>query len=255
MELQYLKLTADQAIATVMIHRPDKGNSLSPEVLREIGDVFLDLNGRQDISVIILTGGEKIFSAGFDLDAVKDIRKDSNEDFVALFHRAYRSIRFCAQPVLAAIGGPAMAGGFDLTQMCDIRYASEKARFGQREVVLSLIPMLDPLFRIIGFGPALEWALTGKDIDVEEAYRLGFVTRIFPPGTVIEEVTAIARKMAANDRTTLVETKRLSIDILHNSLDSSMKSHEWLFRSYVGSDDNRKRIDVILESIRSRSKT
>ena len=255
MELQYLKLTADQAVATVMIHRPDKGNSLSPEVLREIGDVFLDLNGRQDISVIILTGGEKIFSAGFDLDAVKDIRKDSNEDFVALFHRAYRSIRFCAQPVLAAIGGPAMAGGFDLTQMCDIRYASEKARFGQREVVLSLIPMLDPLFRIIGFGPAHEWALTGKDIDVEEAYRLGFVTRIFPPGTVIEEVTAIAQKMAANDRTTLVETKRLSIDILHNSLDSSMKSHEWLFRSYVGSDDNRKRIDVILESIRNRSKT
>jgi enoyl-CoA hydratase len=255
MELQYLKLTSDQAVATVTIHRPDKGNSLSPEVLREIGDLFLDLSGRKDISVVILTGGEKIFSAGFDLDAVKNIRKDSNEDFVALFHRAYRSIRFCAQPVLAAIGGPAMAGGFDLTQMCDIRYASEKARFGQREVVLSLIPMLDPLFRIIGFGPALEWALTGKDIDVEEAYRLGFVTRIFPQGTVIEEVTAIARKMAANDRTTLVETKRLSIDILHNSLDSSMKSHEWLFRSYVGSDDNRKRIDIILESIRNRSKT
>lgn len=254
MEQEYLKLTIEQAVATVMIHRPEKGNSLSPDVLQEIGDTFLELSNRQDVSVIILTGGEKIFSAGFDLDAVKDIRKDSNEDFVALFHRAYRSIRFCAQPVLAAIGGPAMAGGFDLTQMCDIRYASEKARFGQREVLLSLIPMLDPLFRIIGFGPALEWALTGKDIDVQEAYRLGFVTRIFPQGTVLDEVTAIARKMASNDRATLVETKRLSIDILHNSLDASMKSHEWLFRGYVGSEDNRKRIDVILESIRNKSK-
>lgn len=253
MELKYLTLTVEQAVATVLINRPEKGNSLSPDVLREIGDVFQDLSGRQDVSVVVLTGGEKIFSAGFDLDAVRDIRRDSNEDFVALFHRAYRSIRFCAQPVLAAIGGPAMAGGFDLTQMCDIRYASEKARFSQREVLLSLIPMLDPLFRIIGMGPALEWALTGKDIDVQEAYRLGFVTKIFPQGTVIDEVTAIARKMAANDRATLVETKRLSIDILHNSLDASMKSHEWLFRTYVGSNDNRKRIDVMLEGIRKKA--
>lgn len=254
MDLQFLKLTVEKGVATVLLNRPEKGNSLSPDMLTEIGDLFLHLKTREDVTVIVLTGGEKIFSAGFDLDYVKEMKLESNEQFVANFWRAYRSIRFCAQPVIAAIGGAAMAGGFDLTQMCDIRYASERAKFGQREVMLSIIPALDPLCRIIGFGPALEWALTARDIDVQEAYRVGFVTRVFPEGTVVKETTDIALKMAEFDRSTLIETKRYSIDLLHNSLDASVKSHEWLFRNFVGSDENRSRINSLLETIRNRKK-
>src|SRR5450759_3343217 len=120
-----------------------------------------------------------MFSAGFDLDFIKTIKKETNEEFTALFHRAYRAIMFCTQPVIAAVGGPAIAGGFDLTLMCDIRYASERAKFGQREVVLSLNPLLDPLWRIIGMGAAKELALTGRIIDAAEAFRLGYVSRVF----------------------------------------------------------------------------
>lgn len=254
MELQFLKLTVEKGVATVLLNRLEKGNSLSPDMLSEIGDLFLHLPSREDVNVIILTGGEKIFSAGFDLDYVKEMKLEANGPFVANFWRAYRSIRFCAQPVIAAIGGAAMAGGFDLTQMCDIRYASEKAKFGQREVMLSIIPALDPLCRIIGFGPAMEWALTARDIDVQEAFRVGFVTRIFPEGTVVKEVTEIALKMAQFDRSTLIETKRYGNDLLHNSLDASMKSHQWLFRNFVGSDENRSRINSLLETIRNRNK-
>ena len=254
MELQFLKLNVEKQVATVLLNRPDKGNSLSPDMLREIGDLFLHLKTREDVTVIILTGGEKIFSAGFDLDYVKEMKLDANKEFVENFWRAYRSVRFCAQPVIAAIGGAAMAGGFDLTQMCDIRYASERAKFGQREVMLSIIPALDPLYRIIGFGPALEWGLTARDIDVNEAFRVGFVTRIFPEGTVVKETTEIALKMAEFDRTTLIETKRYSIDLMHNSMDASMKSHEWLFANFVGSDENRFRINSLLETIRNRKK-
>ena len=90
---------------------------------------------------------------------IKTIEKASNEAFTILFHRAYRAILFCSQPVIAAVGGPAIAGGFDLTMMCDIRYASTRAKFGQREIVLSLTPILDPLWRIIGLGRAKEVAL------------------------------------------------------------------------------------------------
>jgi len=254
MDLQYLKLTEERGVATVLLNRPEKGNSLSPDMLGEIGDLFANLSTRKDITVIILTGGEKIFSAGFDLDFVKELKMENNGPFVDLFWRVYRSIRFCAQPVIAAIGGPAMAGGFDLTQMCDIRYASERAKFGQREVVLSILPVLDPLWRIIGFGPALEWALSGRDIDVQEAYRMGFVTRVFAEGAVVKEVTEIALRMAAYDRSTLVETKRMSIDILHDSLDGSMKIHDRLFRNYIGSEENRSRVNSLLETIRNRKK-
>jgi enoyl-CoA hydratase/carnithine racemase len=254
MNLEHLKLAVESGVATVLINRPGKGNSLSPDVLREIAEVFENLSERQEVRVIILTGGEKIFSAGFDLDVLKTLEKDSNEEFIALFHRAYRSIRFCTQPVLAAIGGAAIAGGFDLAQMCDIRYASERAKFSQREMMLSVPPVLDPLWRIIGFGNALEWAFTAKMIDVYEAHRVGFVSSIFSEGTVLKEVDAIAREMASFDRMCLAETKIMGLKILNNNIDGSMKMHEWLFRTYVGSQDNKERIETILKSIGSRSK-
>jgi len=145
MEYQHLIVSITEKVATVTINRPDKGNSLSPEVLAEIELVFAELSIDKGVNVIILTGGEKMFSAGFDLDYIKTIEKVSNESFTGLFHRAYRAILFCSQPVIAAVGGPAIAGGFDLTLMCDIRYASERAKFGQREIVLTLNQLLDPL--------------------------------------------------------------------------------------------------------------
>ena len=254
MNTRYLSISVSDKVATVTIDRPDKGNSLSPQVLEEIASAFTELSQRDDVHVIILTGGEKMFSAGFDLDYIKTIDKADNEEFTALFHRAYRSILFCRQPVIAAVGGPAIAGGFDLTLMCDIRYASEKAKFGQREVVLSLNPLLDPLWRIIGLGAAKELALTGRIIDAGEALRLGYVSKVFPQGTVVEEVTEIARSMASYDRDTLVETKQLSISVLDQSLDTAMKTQEWLFRSFIGSEDNKARIDALVASLKKRSK-
>ncbi len=252
--LNYLSVNVENQVATVLLNRQDKGNALSPDVLEELAAVFEHLDSRTDVSVIILTGGEKIFSAGFDLDFLKTVRKDANEAFTALFHRAYRSIMFCSQPVIAAVGGAAMAGGFDLTLMCDLRYASERAKFSQREIILSLTPLLDPLWRVVGLGTAREWALTGKIIDAQEALRAGYVSQVFPEGTVVEKVKAIAAEMAASDRTCLVETKKLSIELLHNSLDSSMKIQEWLFRTYVGSEDNHARIDSLLEKLRAGKK-
>jgi enoyl-CoA hydratase/carnithine racemase len=254
MQEQYLLVSVSERVATVTISRPDKGNSLSPEVLSEIEAVFDELGDRRDVHVVVLTGGEKMFSAGFDLDYIKTIKKESNEEFTALFHRAYRSILFCTQPVIAAVGGPAIAGGFDLTLMCDIRYASERAKFGQREVVLSLNPILDPLWRIIGLGPAKELALTGRIIDAAEAFRLGYVSRVFPEGEVVESATAIARDMAAFDRDCLAETKQLSVNVLNQGLDGAMKTQEWLFRSFIGSEDNKERIASLVESLKKRAR-
>ena len=112
---EYLLLSIEDRVATVTINRPDKGNSLSPEVLAEIEETFNGLSENAEVNVVVLTGGEKIFSAGFDLDYIKTIEKVSNEEFTPLFHAAYRSIMFCRQPVIAAVGGAAIAGGFDLT--------------------------------------------------------------------------------------------------------------------------------------------
>jgi enoyl-CoA hydratase/carnithine racemase len=245
MDWKYLLLSVEEKVATVTINRPDKGNALAPEVLEEIEKLFTDLSKRQDVNVIVFTGGEKYFSAGFDLNEIRKLEKVSNETYTALFHRAYRAIMFCEQPVICAVGGAAIAGGFDLTMMCDVRYASERAKFGQREIVLSLTPIMDPLWRIIGLGRAKEVALTGRIYDAHEAEHMGYVSKVFPEGKLLEAVALIAREMATYDRGCLKETKQLANTILDKDLGGAMRLQEWLFRSYIGSEDNHRRIDAL----------
>ncbi len=245
MDLKYLLLAVDAKVATVTINRPDKGNALAPQVLDEIVTVFTSIAAREDVNVVVLTGGEKYFSAGFDLNEIRQLEKVSNEAYIDLFHRAYRAILFCPQPVICAVGGAAIAGGFDLTLMCDIRYASERAKFGQREIVLSLTPVMDPLWRIIGLGRAKEVALTGRIYDAAEAEKMGYVSRVFPEGKLLESVGVIAREMATYDRGCLKETKALSNKVLNEDLDGAMRIQEWLFRTYIGSEDNHQRIDAL----------
>lgn len=245
MNYQYLLLDVTDKIATVTINRPDKGNALVPDMLDEVATMFTALSACEDVNVIVLTGGERYFSAGFDLNEIRKLEKVANEAYTALFHRAYRAIMFCEQPVIAAVGGAAIAGGFDLTMMCDIRYASERAKFGQREISLSLTPMMDPLWRIIGLGRAKEVALTGRIYDAQEAERMGYVSKVFPEGQLLASVVEIAREMAGYDRMCLAETKRLSNQVLHQDLDSTMRTQEWLFRTYIGSKDNHERIDAL----------
>ena len=245
MDYKYLLLDVAAKVATVTLHRPDKGNALAPTVLEEVIQLFEALSQRQNVSVIVLTGGERYFSAGFDLNEIRQLEKVSNEAYTALFHRAYRAILFCQQPVICAIGGAAIAGGFDLTMMCDIRYCSTRAKFGQREIVLSLTPIMDPLWRILGLGRAKELALTGRIYGAEEAERMGYVSQIFAEGELLSSVAKIAQEMAGYDRQCLAETKRLSNEVLHQSLDGAMRTQEWLFRSYIGSDDNHQRIDAL----------
>ncbi|MBN1380122.1 MAG: enoyl-CoA hydratase/isomerase family protein [Deltaproteobacteria bacterium] len=252
MEMQYLKLSVEDRVSVVTIHRPEKGNALAPDVLEEIEELFTTLSKRDDVHVIVLTGGEKIFSAGFDLTVIRTLEKVSNEAYTALFHRAYRAIMFCEQPVIAAVGGAAIAGGFDLTLMCDIRYASTRARFGQREIALSLTPILDPLWRVIGLGRALEVALTGRIYDADEAERMGYVSQVFPEGELLSSVMEIARSMATYDRGCLKETKQLGHTLLNQDIDKAMRIQEWLFRTYIGSEDNHERIDALLASMKKK---
>ena len=249
MDFKYIMISEDAKVATITINRPDKGNALAPQVLEEITQVFTAIGRREDINVAVLTGGEKYFSAGFDLNEIRKIEKESNEGYINLFHRAYRSIIFCPQPVICAVGGPAIAGGFNLTLMCDIRYASERAKFGQREILLSLTPVLDPLWRIIGMGRAKEVTLTGRIYDAYEAEKMGYVSRVFPEGELLEFVGEIAREMAACDHRCLKETKQLSNKVLNEDLDGAMQIQEWLFRNYMGSEDNHARIDALLEKL------
>jgi enoyl-CoA hydratase/carnithine racemase len=104
---------------------------------------------------------------------------------------------------------------------------------------------MDPLWRIIGLGNAKEVALTGRIYDAQEALRMGYVTKVFPEGKLIESVMAIAKEMATYDRMCLKETKQLANKIINEDMDGAMRVQEWLFRTYIGSEDNHQRIDAL----------
>ncbi|MBA2881851.1 enoyl-CoA hydratase/carnithine racemase [Desulfosalsimonas propionicica] len=254
MPYNYLIKDIAGKVATVTLNRPDKGNSLSPDVLEEIRALFTQLGTDPDVNVIVFTGGERYFSAGFDLGEIRQLEKVSNEAYIRLFHQAYRAILFCPRPVICAVGGPAIAGGFDLTMMCDIRYASTRAKFGQKEIALSLTPIMDPLWRIIGMGRAREVALTGRIYDADEAEKMGYVSRVFAEGELLSSVAEIAQNMAGYDQQCLRETKQLSHLVADQNLDGAMQIQEWLFRSYIGSEDNHRRIDDLQAQLAARRK-
>jgi enoyl-CoA hydratase/carnithine racemase len=108
---------------------------------------------------------------------------------------------------------------------------------------------MDPLWRIIGLGRAKEVALTGRIYDAYEAEKMGYVSKVFPEGKLIESVMAIAKEMATYDRMCLKETKQLSNHVLGQDLDSAMRVEEWLFRTFIGSEDNHQRIDALQEKL------
>ena len=248
----HLTITQKENVTVITIDRPDKRNALSPDVLKELTKAFTTIPSDHQTRVIVLTGGEKYFSAGFDLNEIRKLEKRNNENYTALFHETYRSILFCPLPVVCAVGGPAIAGGFDLTMMCDFRYASERAKFGQREIALSLTPILDPLWRIIGLGRAKELTLTGRIYGAQEAKSIGFINEVYANGELLDNVLTVAKNMAMFDRQCLIETKQLSNQLLDQSLDGSMRIQEWLFRSYIGSEDNHERIDSLLETLKNK---
>lgn len=103
MSYKYLLLEVADKVATVTIDRPDKGNALAPDVLLEVTGLFTELGTLDDVNVIVFTGGERYFSAGFDLSEIRRLEKVSSEAYTELFHRAYRAVLFCAQPTICAV--------------------------------------------------------------------------------------------------------------------------------------------------------
>ncbi len=250
MGFRFLRIAVDRRVATILMSRPEKQNALSPAVLEEIELAFDRYGADQTVHAIVLTGGEKVFSAGLDLDHIRRIEAEDSGHFCSLYHRACRAILFCPVPVIAAVGGAAIAGGFDLTLMCDIRFASAGARFGQREVPLALTPLMDPLWRIIGLGNALEVALTGRIYGAEEALRMGYLSRIFPEGQLLKFAMEAAFEMADYDRRALVETKALSHAVIHSDLDRSMRVQERMLRTFIGTEENRRRVEALQKTIK-----
>lgn len=196
MEFHNLLVEISENIATVTVNRPKALNALNEETLKELLCCFQGLETDADVKVVILTGaGEKAFVAGADIAYMKDMRAVAARDFALLGQKVMSTIEQLTKPVIAAVNGFALGGGCELALACDIRLASDNARFGQPEVNLGVIPGFagtQRLPRLIGKGRAKEILFTGDMVAAEEAFRLGLVNRV----TAAEELLPAARKLA-----------------------------------------------------------
>ncbi|WML37875.1 short-chain-enoyl-CoA hydratase [Clostridium sp. OS1-26] len=200
MEFKNIILEKEGKVAIVTINRPKALNALNSETLRELDAAINDVSEDKEIFALIVTGTGKAFVAGADIAEMKDLNTIEGRDFSLLGNRVFRKLENMEKPVIAAINGFALGGGCELSMACDIRIASSKAKFGQPEVGLGIIPGFggtQRLSRLVGEGMAKELIFSGKIIDAQEALRIGLVNKVVEPEQLIEEVKTLAKTITA----------------------------------------------------------
>ncbi|NFN95109.1 short-chain-enoyl-CoA hydratase [Clostridium botulinum] len=202
MELKNVILEKEGHLAIVTINRPKALNALNSETLKDLDTVLENLENDSNIYAVILTGaGEKSFVAGADISEMKDLNEDQGREFGELGNKVFLRLENLDKPVIAAISGFALGGGCELSMSCDIRIASEKAKFGQPEAGLGITPGFggtQRLARIVGLGKAKEMIYTCDIIKAEEAYRIGLVNKVVSLESLMDEAKAMANKIIAN---------------------------------------------------------
>jgi enoyl-CoA hydratase len=213
MKFENILYKKDEAIAHIIINRPDKRNSLNRAARIEMADALEDAKNDGSVKVLILSGaGGKSFIAGSDLTELSKYSPLEMEDFMAtLAQQFYMKFEQMDKPVIAMIDGLCMGGGLELAMACDLRIASDSSKFGQPEILLGIIPGgggTQRLPRLVGAGRAKELVFMGKVIDAAEAYRIGLVNQICPSGELEKTVMSVAKHMAQQSLLALKWAKR-----------------------------------------------
>lgn len=209
---QYLQVAQEGKVATVTLNRAEKRNALSIAVRNEIDDCFAKLEDDATVSVVLFASKGPVFCAGFDLKefGISDAEQQvAFSDSSARYHK--RIIEF-SKPLVAAVQGPAMGGGFDLAVMCDIRIATPDATFAHPEIKFGAPVLFGPLKEIIGGGLARDLCLTGRKVDAGEAYRIGLVSRVVDADDLMSASLETANAIAEAPVGTLKIVKKQIVD-------------------------------------------
>lgn len=237
-------------VATVTINRPDKLNALDREVLERMIDAIDRLRAHGKVRAVIVTGaGRKAFVAGADIASMRGMSAIEARQFAELGHRLGDRMESAPFAVLAAVDGFALGGGTELAMACDLIYASDKAKFGQPEVNLGVIPGFggtQRLCRRVGVGKAREIIFTGDMIDANEAHRIGLCEAVFPSAELMDKVRAVATKIASKGPLAIAAAKaamRKGDALLSTANALEAESFGVLF----GSNDQKEGMGAFLE--------
>ncbi len=223
MELKTILYSVDEGIAIVKINRPKVLNALNNQVMEELESVLDAIGNDTGVKGVIITGeGEKAFVAGADIQEITELNATSGLQFSLKGQRVFRKIETLGKPVIAAINGFALGGGCELAMACTLRVASEKAKLGQPEVNLGIIPGYggtQRLPRLVGKGRALDLLTTGRMIDANEALQWGLVNRVVPPERLMDEAKELLKLILSKGPVAV----QYAIEALDRGLETSLE--------------------------------
>ncbi|HEY7911927.1 MAG TPA: enoyl-CoA hydratase/isomerase family protein [Blastocatellia bacterium] len=240
------------AIVVVTLNRPEKSNSLHPDLIKQLTHALIEIEADAHVNVVVLTGAGRSFSAGLDLELLRGWTAEEKFAYLETVTVVFQRLWALQQPVIAAVNGPAIAGGFDLAAFCDIRLAAVDALFGQAEINLGLTQIIHPLYKSIGLARAKEMAMTGQNITAEEAYRIGLVNHIYPSEELMARAMEMAEVLASKPRNALFETKRLTRELIDLDTHSALEEMGRTFRRCLDSEEHRARLEEVYAGLKKK---
>lgn len=244
-------MEVNDEIALVTINRPKSLNALNSETLAELDQCFDEISTRKDIKVLILTGsGQKAFVAGADISEMVNATPAEGRQMGMLAKQAFLKLETMPQVTIAAVNGYALGGGCEISMACDIRIASDNARFGQPETGLGILPGFggtQRLARLIGKGRAKELIFTCDQIDAQEAYRIGLANKVVPQDELIDTCKKMAAKIISKGSYAISLAKEAINTGMDTDLSSGLTLEADLFGLSFSTHDKTKGMTAFLE--------
>jgi enoyl-CoA hydratase len=238
-------------VGLITLNRPKALNALSPELMRDLTEALVELEGDENIGAMVITGSEKAFAAGADIKAMKewgymDVYK---ADYITA---EWETVARCRKPVIAAVAGYALGGGCELAMMCDFILAADTAKFGQPEINLGIIPGAggtQRMPRFVGKSKAMEMVLLGQArmMDAAEAERCGLVSRVIPADKLVEEAVATAQKIAELSLPIVMMAKESVNRAFETTLNEGVRFERRLFHSTFATEDQKEGMAAFVE--------
>lgn len=247
-----------ERVAVVTLNRPEVLNALNAQTIAALGAAFDDIAADESVGVVIVTGaGDKAFVAGADISELVKQDPLSGRATAERGQRVFRRLETLGKPSIAAVNGFALGGGCELAMACTIRVASDKAKFGQPEVNLGVIPGYagtQRLSRLVGKGVAMDLILTGRLIDAAEALRIGLVTRVVPHAELQAAALSTAHVLLEKGPLAL----RMAMDVIDRGYDMGFDDASALEASSFGvlcaSEDMKEGLEAFLQKRKPRFK-
>ncbi|MFK7988687.1 MAG: enoyl-CoA hydratase/isomerase family protein [Sandaracinaceae bacterium] len=248
--MSVVRYERDGAVVTLTINRPDKLNALNSEVLDTLLSHIERLRGEDGVRCAILTGEGKAFVAGADIAEMKNYGEEEAKAFSEKGHRVMDGFETLPFPVIAAVNGFALGGGAELALGCDFIHASEKAKFGQPEVKLGVIPGFggtSRLARRVGVAMARELVYSGNIIRADEARRIGLANQVHAPEALMDAVNALAKTIASVGPRAVDEAKKTFLEGEEQALTEANRLEIAAFARCFGTADQTEGMAAFLE--------